>query len=417
MDKGGKLYRGWFIVAVCACMMGIVFVPIFSIPGIFQNYVTEEFGCTRAAFSLHTSISTFACIFVSFFIGKLFSKSSIKRFYLVAALISAAGFLAYSFATRIWQFYVISAIAGCAGIAQSHITVAAVVNNWFGPRLKGKAMGIAMAGSGIGAMLLSPLLTSINKSMGWRSSYRILAAMVVVIVIPLVQAIIVRTPGELGLKRLGEDSKARGDALKTGYTMERAVRTPMFWFCIVAFFISGILSMIHSSHAYSFYTDIGISEAKASSYISILSFILIFSKIGLGAIADRKGTKVSAVCMISAYILAFMTYVVAIRIPALSFLGVVFYGIANAFPTVVGPLIVQGIFGNRSFASLNSILHIGSYIGSASGVMVGAMVYDATGSYSGAWVFCAAMAAALMALVLVSFALKPRYPEEQRTSH
>jgi MFS family permease len=204
MERSTKLYHGWWIVVLGFFMMALIFAPLLTLPGLFVVPATEELGVERAAFTLHISIAAFVTIFCSLFVGKILTKYNMKLIMFVAAIVAILCFLSYSFSTHLWHFYVTSAVFGVAAVALANVPVAILVNNWFGPKMKGKAMGIAMVGSGVGAMILMPIIGLINSNIGWRWSYRLLALLLLVFLVPLILAVLVRAPGDKGLRRIGD---------------------------------------------------------------------------------------------------------------------------------------------------------------------------------------------------------------------
>ena len=88
---------------------------------------------------------------------------------------------------------VISVGITCLGFAAHN----AYVPNWFVLR-RGLAFGVVSAAGGAGNMLASPYHWLISR-LGWRLAYAVLAAINVVVVIPLAGFVIRRTPREKGL--------------------------------------------------------------------------------------------------------------------------------------------------------------------------------------------------------------------------
>ena len=93
-------------------------------------------------------------------VGALFNKVNTKVMYLLGAILSGGGFLAFSMCNKLWQFYVIAAVVQIGTAVISSIGVPLLINRWFDEETKGKAMGIAFAGSGLGNIFLQQLVVS-----------------------------------------------------------------------------------------------------------------------------------------------------------------------------------------------------------------------------------------------------------------
>ncbi|MDD7290019.1 MAG: MFS transporter, partial [Clostridiales bacterium] len=152
-SSGKGIYHGWWIVITCLALMALIFVPLTNLPGLFTVFITEEFGITRTAFTTHITISTLTSMAAALFVGRLYQHHSPRLLMAVSTVIIAACFLGYSLAGSVVHFYVISAIIGFFGMFLTSVPISILINNWFGPKMKGKAMGIAMMGSGLGAMV------------------------------------------------------------------------------------------------------------------------------------------------------------------------------------------------------------------------------------------------------------------------
>ena len=69
-------------------------------------------------------------------------------------------------------------------------------------RRRGLATGICFMGSGLGGMILNPLLGIWLERCGWRMSFRILGVIMAVVAIPCVLLVRIR-PEHMGLRQIG----------------------------------------------------------------------------------------------------------------------------------------------------------------------------------------------------------------------
>ncbi len=381
------IYHGWWIVITSLLMMATVYSAMITLPGVFTVFVTEDFGVTRTAFTAHITICTLACMVASLFVGKLFQKYNPKILMAVSAVIVTLCFLGYSFATSVIHFYVISALVGFFGLFLSNVPISILINSWFGPKMKGKAMGIAMVGSGIGSMVLNPVLTAINEAYSWRMSYRLLALLVLVLVLPLILLKVTRSPEDKGLARLGDDPNAvtvPGGAV-SGLSAGQALKTSLFWIMFLTFFLFSATTTIFNTNAIPYMTDVGIDAVFASTMMSLSALGVIIGKLALGTISDKWNAKVASSAAIACLILGLVCFLglpkLALLAPAATFL----FGLGNANATVTMPLIANDMMGNRDFGTLFGYASVSSTLGASVGPLFGAMVFDSTGSYAAAW--------------------------------
>ncbi len=143
------------LVAVLGLIVGPGPINIFAF-SVFLKPMTADLGVSRELLSLALVFATSTSAITNPFIG-----ASIDRFGTRATLLSiiplyALGIAGYSLLTS-WpaQIFVTCAFVGLVGTITGPIGYAALVARWFDHE-RGRALGIAMAGVGLGAALVPP---------------------------------------------------------------------------------------------------------------------------------------------------------------------------------------------------------------------------------------------------------------------
>ena len=98
----------------------------------------------------------------------------------------------------VWHLYVLYGLAGCLGVATIPVTHSRVVANWF-DRKRGLALGVASMGVGFGAFLGPSLAQFLIDKLGWRLAYLGLAALPLLIALPVVAMFLIGRPQDVGL--------------------------------------------------------------------------------------------------------------------------------------------------------------------------------------------------------------------------
>ena len=111
----------------------------------------------------------------SIFIGKFYRKIPVKFALTACVALTSVCYLLMSRAGNIWHLYILSAIQGIGWAGATTLPTTIMVSNWFGPKVKGTAMSIAMLGSGAGALVWVNLITHIIEGSGWRVGYLAMA--------------------------------------------------------------------------------------------------------------------------------------------------------------------------------------------------------------------------------------------------
>ena len=102
----------------------------------------------------------------------------------VGGLLIGLGWWTSSFVTDLWPlllFYSVVATVGENSI--SSFTTAATLAPWF-PRTRGWMLGLADAGSPLGAVLFLPLAQWLISTIGWRETFRISGVVFFLMVVP-----------------------------------------------------------------------------------------------------------------------------------------------------------------------------------------------------------------------------------------
>ena len=279
MNNRHKPYYGWVVVGICMLMLGCVNSPIFTLSGLFVVPVSTELGVSRAAFSAHITICNIGCVIGSLLAGKVLERARMKFVVVTALIISGLCFAAYSLAQALPVFYVSSLILGVCYIAVSNVTVSVFVNNWFPEHIRGKAMGIAASGSGIASFLLTPIVSSVQLSFGWRVAYAGIAGLTLLVALPMTIAFFSPSPAEKGVQRLPEIERSTVQVTPQIGRPTDALKNFSFWLLILFALLGATSSSMFNTTGYAFFCDVGISPRSASYLMSAASGTLIAAKI------------------------------------------------------------------------------------------------------------------------------------------
>ena len=197
-EKGGIFY-GWYMVAVC-------FVVNFVIFGIavntFAAYITPidmdpKLDWRVDQISLAMMLAAFAMGLVAPFIGGLIDRVGVRWVMAAGATMVGVGSLLLSGAQTLNQFYAIYAMAGVGQACATVIPISLVISNWFDVK-RGRALGIVMTGTGLGAMVMIKITGWIIVAWGWRTSYFIMG-WIILLMVPLELLFIRTRPSDMGM--------------------------------------------------------------------------------------------------------------------------------------------------------------------------------------------------------------------------
>lgn len=414
LRQDGRFFFGWWVVFYGFCLMLLAYVGFVSLTSIFVIPVTETLGLGRGELMIYMTILSLVCVVASPIIGKFMQKGSVKKWVAIGCLCGVVGYLIFSQAKTLPMFYFGSLFLGVGFAATAPMPVSILINSWFGGKLKGTASGIAFVGSGLGGFILSPILNAAIMAGGYSTGYLVLAGVYLIILLPLTLIFAVKNPEDKGFKRMGEvetekieDTASDG---KRGMTTKEAMKTGEFWLalisCVLVVFASSAILM----NDVGYYVECGIDATKAASYHGTMLGLLLFGKPIIGVLTDKVGIKISAPISTFIFAATFLVMFLFGGSPGILVAGVfICYCLGAPAITVVPPLLVNGMFGEKDYGTLVGYINMATSIGGAFGSTIAAFIYDATGSYVAFWGVATVGVAVAAMLRIVCFALNRKH--------
>jgi MFS family permease len=401
--KNERFFYGWFIVGILFFISIIDggFTYIFSA---FLKPLSEEFGWSRAETSFALSLYLLIAGLVLPLWGWLVDRAGVRIVYLLSALIDGIALLLLSYVQSLAAFYVLYLFLGVGLAGIGPMTVGKVVTQWFVAK-RGRAMGIALVGAGMGGLVLVPLAGFLIAEFSWRTAYQVLAVLSLGGMLPLVWFFVTNTPEEKGLVPLGQDSPpenstatlAEIDQGPGDWTLKEALHTPTFWLLGVAFCFGLMAASAIVAHQVALLQDAGLTLELASTIAGVVLGMTMGGRFLVGWASERIPHP--------HYILLFCLIIQAVGVGMLLGLSSLGFGVLVIFVPLFGlgygglivlwPLVVSHDFGLRSFGAIAGVL--GTVLlcfGGGLGPVIGGAIYDSTGSYQ--WVFILSVVALLV---------------------
>ena len=397
-EARNSLYYGWILLAA------VVFVVlagsgIRAVFGVFIKPIESEFGWTRQQLSGAAALSLFVLGAVGPMVGWLADVWGPRRVMLVATATLGVGTVLASFVGHLWQLYASAGVLmamGAGGLGMA--TSATIAARWFVAR-RGLILGILGGAMSAGQMLIVPLSMVIIRLYGWRASFLWLGIGVTVLALPVILAFVRDDPKDKGLEPYGArtaSGKAFGAvADERRVRVSEAMGIPAFWLLAVTFFVCGFTSNgLVLTHLVPHAAEHGFSEMHAAQALGLMGAMNIVGTVLSGWICDRFGRKgpLAFYYGVRGLSLIFLLYVW--NVPSLDVFAAIFglNYISTVPPTTT---LTANIFGRLSVGALSGWIFFSHQVGSAIGAWAGGAIFDATGSYS--WAFLSAAVLAFIA--------------------
>ena len=278
---------------------------------------------------------------------------------------------------------------------------------------KGTMSGIAFAGSVVGGIVFVQVANVLMQAYDWRVTHYVLAAVCAVLMLPISLFVVRARPEMMGLRPLGSENSAGAAAAAavTGISAKKFRKTASFWLLAFTVFVIGFTNMgIQRNFAICLQNEHGHSEDFAAMVYSAVMFIQIFGKLILGAVYDKKGVKFGTVYCTVLFLIAAGASLKA-GSTAVAIVFGAFFGLVCSMTTVTPPYLTALIVGRRNYAGIFGLVNVFFNVGVAVGAVAAARVFDATGSFNGAWIAFAV----LMVIAAFTTVLSTKHAKEYRS--
>ncbi|TCW76882.1 MFS transporter [Burkholderia sp. SRS-46] len=395
MNRPGapRLFHGWYVVAAAFAVTFVGFGSAYSFSA-FVESLQRDFAASRGQISLVFSLAGFLYFGFGVVSGPLADRLGSRRLAVAGMLLTAAGLAAAGAARTLMQVYVAYGLGVGLGVGCAYVPAVGAVQRWF-VRRRGFASGLAVAGIGVGTLVMPPLASALIAHVGWRGAYFTLAALAVLLGAGM-SLLIENDPRGRGLLPDGDravDVPAAGashdghsappaPALRApaGATVREAVTSRPFASLYAACLVCSFGVFVPFVHLVPYAVDHGV---KPSAAVLLLGAIGVGSTAGrffLGGLADRFGRRASLLAMFAGMAVALVAWAAAGDFAALAAFALVF-GVFYGGWVAVLPAVAMDYFGGRNVSGIIGVLYTSVAFGTLIGPAAAGFIYDAGGGY------------------------------------
>ncbi len=401
MDMKGKYLT--VLIALCGIASAAVGICM-NTAGLFYKPIAADLGVGIGSVSLTMTILTIASSFTALFVPKVLKEGLLKWIIITSAALMGGGTFLMALAKTPWTLYIASIIRGLGSGMGSFVLVTSILNNWY-YKSHGLITSIALSFSGIPGVILSPIITSLINSSGWRAAMIVVAVLIILLTLPAILLNVTVRPQTQGMvpygyeEFLAEKEKGNIRVVAAGDN-DFSYRTKEFRLAVL--FVIAVMLVASLPNYLPAY-------AEASGLASISGIILsmtlagnIVSKVFFGVIADKFSAKISIVlfafiCIVSIIPLYLHNSTMLVLIAALT------YNFTAANSSVGVSILTSDLFGEGNYSKAYPMLSfIGSYALAFSSAAIG-FIYDLSGSYNIIFIAILLIQAFVIAITILSY--------------
>jgi MFS family permease len=378
-----------FVVLFCIVGMALWGLPF------FYDFMVEQFRWTRAQVTSGNALSKLlvgpAFGFVAGWMVDRFGPRRLMVAGIVMAGIALIGLGSISTLGMFYFFYLFNALGYVCG---GPLPIQVLLTRWF-DKSRGKAMGIAYLGIGLGGAAVPWISHLLVEYFGWQVALRALGLMIMVIALPA--AFLAKEPPRRERNRLAESMADSQGAFAT---------LPFYLLTLGSMLSIAAVSGTQQNLKLFLSLDLHFTQGEAAR---VLSMVLAFSMAGrllMGWLADRFAKK---------YVMVLIYLLVAGAIPLL-FAGrsqaavyafALVFGIGLGGDYMIVPLVTAEIFGIQRLGLLLGVILTANGVAEAASPWLVGHLRDATGSYAAGF-------AVLIGMGLLGAAAASVLPKGQR---
>ena len=349
------------IAALCGMMSNCLGV-LFNVAGLYFNPIAADFGIGRGDVSMAHTIASLGCA-VGGITGAWAAKHmKLRPITLLCAVVFAGSTALLAFTNSIWPMYLLSVFRGVAAGTAGTVLVTIVINNWFTGKV-GLMTSLIFCSAGISGAILSPILSAVIESAGWRAGYLAMAAFIVLFYLPGILFPLGITPA--------------GDPAKPGKV------DPVLYVLILIYACIASCATAYIPHFSGIADSYGQTAAVGSAMVSAAMIANTFGKLAYGWLTDRIGIQKS-VWIWGAMVIAGIVMLMRIHSGAMLYAAAFMIGLCYSLSSVGTALLSRDIFGIATHAKVYPSINMLNTLANAAITSVIGFMYDASGNYNGA---------------------------------
>jgi MFS family permease len=378
-------------------LFSIVGLALYGLP-LYYDFMVREFGWSRTQVTSGNALSKLIIgPLFGFLAGWIIDRFGPRRIMLAGILMAGGALIGLGGMSALWMFYAFYLLNAIGYVCGGPLPNQVLLSRWF-KEGRGKAMGFAYLGIGVGGALVPWLSYWMVQWWGWRGALRGLGVLIIVLAWPM--AYFAREAG-------AEDAVAGGGG-KAGSAGVAPLREV---FRRRAFYLLALGSMCSiaavggaNQHLKLFMSlDAGYSQGDAARIISLVLGFSIAGRLLMGWLSDRMPKK---------HVMLLIYMLVAAAIPLLYFassrsamgLFAAIFGVGLGGEYLIIPLMAAELFGVGVLGRVMGIIVTADGVAEAVSPMLVGYLRDVTGSYSAGftWLIVVALVGA------AAIALLPR---------
>lgn len=352
-------------------LFSIVGIMFYGLPFFFDFWVTD-FGWNRATV---TSGNLAGKVIIGplsgFLAGWIVDKFGPKKLMIFGIVICGFAVIGLSRMTSLFEFYSMYLLMALGYMCGGPLPNQVLTSRWF-TASRGKAMGIAYLGIGVGGMLVPQIAKWLNMQMEWRSSLVVLGVLMIVIALPMALFVKENPAGFSKVTKSGEPK----------IPFKNILKDKSFYLLVIGSMCSiGAVAGVSQNLKLFFSLDLKFTQGEAANIISLVLAASILGRLLMGWLADRFPKKYVMMLNYSLVSVAILLLYFA-STPGVIYVFAFIFGIGLGGDYMIIPLMAAELFGVKVMGRVMGLILTVDGLGEAFGPIMAGGLRDYSGSYA-----------------------------------
>jgi sugar phosphate permease len=355
-------------------LFSIVGLALYGLP-LYYDFMVTEFRWTRTQVTSGNALSKLVIgPLFGFIAGWVIDRFGPRRLMMAGILLAGGALIGLAGMSALWMFYLFYLFNAVGYVCGGPLPNQVLLSRWF-DKARGKAMGFAYLGIGVGGALVPLLSNWLTIEFGWRGSLRILGILMIVLALPMTYFIKDSPPGMV--EKRNESTVA---------PMGSVFRSRAFYLLALGSMCSiGAVGGTNQHLKLFLSLDQHYQQGDAARIISLVLTFSIIGRLLMGWLSDYLPKK---------YVMLLIYLLVASAIPLLFFAsqpGMMYvfaavFGLGLGGEYLIIPLIAAELFGVRVLGRLMGVVLTADGVAEATAPMLVGYLRDRSTNYQAGFI-------------------------------
>jgi sugar phosphate permease len=372
------------------------FLSLFSLVGIsfyglpfFYDFWVRDFGWTRATITSGNAFGKVVIGLFAFFAGWIIDRFGPRRVMMAGVMMGGIALMGLSRVTSLWQYYFFYLFNAMGYMCGGPLPNQVLISRWFSST-RGKAMGIAYLGIGIGGMLVPQIAKKLNMAFGWHDAMMMLGIIMILIAFPMIW--FVKDNPESSVNEI----KDKAPKISMGHILKGL---PFYLLLIGSVCSIGAVSGTSQNLKLFFSIDLKFTQEHSANIISLILGASIIGRLLMGWLADKIPKKYVMI-LIYALVAGSIPLLYLASSPGIMYLFAFIFGMGLGGDYMIIPLMAAELFGVKVMGRIMGLILTFDGLSEAFCPMMVGWLRDKGGSYTNG--FAALMVLGIIGIVTVS---------------